>query len=91
MKGNTMRVSDETAAALGQEAKTYEARKKVQDKKGKGRTNITYYMEIETHRRLKQYAFEKNTSMQQVITQALDEFFASKGGTFIDKAGGDDE
>lgn len=65
----------------------YRARERVKTKPGKDRTNITYFVTLGTHKRMKQYALDNNTSLQQMLDEAVDLLFAAKGEQPIEKTG----
>jgi hypothetical protein len=43
------------------------------------KTNITYFVKLEMHRLLKQAAVDRNTSLQELMNEALDLLFAKYG------------
>lgn len=56
---------------------TYKAQPRVTPKaRARGKTNITYFVEIGTHRRLKELALARDTSLQQLLDEAVDEWLA---------------
>ena len=68
----------ELEAALSSEEtqrKTHKAERKVA---GHNKIGMTFYMAPSTHKRLKDIASERQTSLQQLVAEALDEWFARK-------------
>jgi hypothetical protein len=51
----------------------------------KTKTNITYFVSLATHKRLKQHALDNNTSLQQILDEALDTYFSVRGLPPIDR------
>jgi hypothetical protein len=45
----------------------------------KDKTNITYFMTLPMHRKLKRTALDHNTSMQQLLDEAMGLLFAKYG------------
>ena len=62
---------------------TFKAKPRI--KAGKNKTNITYFVSLPTHRRLKEVAFARGTSLQQIIDEAVDEWLARHLEDPIDK------
>lgn len=54
-------------------------------KQAKTRQNINYWISIPTHRRMKQYALENGTTLQDMLNEAMDLFFADKGEPPIER------
>ena len=90
-KPSTFGVSAETTAALGGDAistETAKARPQVKMSPEKTKTNITYFVSLATHKRLKQHALDSNTSLQQILDEALDTYFSVRGLPPIERATG---
>ncbi len=69
------------------EAVPYKARDRVKPRLDKTKTNITYFVTLATHRRMKQFALDNNTSLQQMLDEAVDMLFAAHGESAIEKTG----
>ncbi len=78
-------ISAETAAALSGDAIKEETAKAALRVRSEKKTNITYFVSIATHRRLKQRALDRNTSLQQLLDEALDAYFAQQGEPPIER------
>lgn len=80
----------DTVAGINKEASEavpYKARERVKQRLDKTKTNITYFVTLATHRRMKQYALDNNTSLQQMLDEAVDMLFAAHGEAAIEKTG----
>lgn len=53
--------------------------------KASKRAHVTYYVTLKTHRRMRQYSVEHGVSLQAMLNEAMDLFFAAKGEPPIDK------
>ena len=58
---------------------TAKAAPRVKMKPEKAKTNITNFVSLATHKRLKQHALDNNTSLQQILDEALDTYFSVRG------------
>lgn len=85
MSKKPVNISDETAAALGAGAIDTGTAKAEPRVKSEKKTNITYFVSLTTHKRLKQHALDNNTSLQQILDEALDTYFAAKGELPIER------
>jgi len=88
VKASTANISAETYAALDGNAistETAKAAPRVKLNADKRKTNITYFVSLPTHKRLKQHALDTNTSLQQILDEALDEYFSIRGMPPIEK------
>ena len=86
-KDNKMRTLDSNVLSdLGKasEKQTYKAENRIKNPDS-DKQNITYFVTRATHRRMKSYALDNNVSMQAMINEAMDLFFAEKGEPPIDK------
>ncbi len=81
-------MTSETYAALDEGNIRTETAKAGLRVKGKTKTNITYFVSLATHKRLKQLALDGNTSLQQILDEALDAYFAARGLDPIERATG---
>lgn len=74
--------TSETEKALdgaNDERPLYEPKSRVDmHPKRKDRINMTFFMSVATHGRLKALALERNTSLQQLVAQALDKWLAEQ-------------
>lgn len=90
-KPSSANISAETFAALegnAISAETVKAAPRVKLKPEKTKTNITYFVSLPTHKRLKQHALDTNTSLQQILDEALDTYFSVRGLPPIERATG---
>ncbi len=78
-------ITAETAAALAEDAIHTNIAKAAPRVTGEKKTNITYFVSLATHKRLKQHALDNNTSLQQILDEALDTYFAAKGEPPIER------
>jgi hypothetical protein len=69
-------------------AGTAKAGARVKMKPEKTKTNITYFVSLATHRRLKQHALDNNTSLQQILDEALDMYCSVHALPPIERATG---
>jgi len=58
-------------------------------KQAKTKQNINYWISLTTHRRMKQYALENGVTLQNMLNEAMDLFFADKGEPPIDRLSDD--
>jgi hypothetical protein len=60
----------------GVQRKTLVAKQRV---KGKDKVGMTFFMSPATHARMREIAFARQTSLQQIVAQAVDEWLAKEG------------
>jgi hypothetical protein len=78
-------ISAETLSSLKVDAIETGTAKAEPRVKSEKKTNITYFVSLTTHRRLKQHALDHNTSLQQILDEALDTYFAARGEPPIER------
>jgi hypothetical protein len=71
---NKTLLSEASAASVSRP--TWQAEQRVKTAPDKKKTNITFFLALSTHKRLKEIALERNTSLQQIVAQAVDEWLA---------------
>lgn len=83
---NEIGLPSDVVVGLGDAKKPKKHQLRRMVRSGRPTTNITYFVTLATHRRLKEYAFANNTSLQQVMDEAVDLLFTSKDEPQIEKA-----
>lgn len=62
-----------------EEATPRPTHKAVRKTAGKDRVGMTFYMSPATHKRMKDIASERQTALQQLVAEAVDEWLARQG------------